>query len=59
MKRALRGILVSVLLTGTCNAVFWMGVVKVVMPVGLCMVDNTCVPSAFKVVRTSDSVLRI
>lgn len=45
--------------TGTCNAVFWMGVVRVVIPVGLCIVDNTCAPSALSVVRTSESVLRI
>lgn len=36
-----------------------MGVVKVVIPVGLCMVDSTCVPSGLSVVRTSESVFRI
>lgn len=45
--------------TGTCRAVLWMGVVRVVMPAGLCMVDSTCVPSGLRVVRTSESVLRI
>lgn len=49
----------SMLHTGTCRAVFWMGVVRVVMPVGLCMVDSTCVPSGLSVVRTNESVFRI
>lgn len=49
----------SRLFTGTWRAVFWMGVVRVVIPVGLCMVERTCVPSGLRVVKTSESVFKI
>ena len=47
-------------LTGTCREVVWRGVVRVVMPLGLCcMVDRTWVPSGFRVVRTRESVFSL
>lgn len=36
-----------------------MGVVRVVIPVGLGMVESTCVPSGLRVVKTSESVFKI
>ena len=43
----------------TCSEAVWRGVVSVVMPPGFWTVDRTWVPSAFRVVRTRESVFKI